>query len=234
MPARKFTPPCTPCHQPLSSTVSSSFLTFHLFATAFRSLSLRCPTERFYAKALFEKFAKLAHVCVSACVSVAVMCVCVCVCACAAQSSRCWGNSNREYLRTSHATLPANKPKAANTNLIRAQHEQRESRTRGGRRASGRGGGGVSMFVNILHRLMMLPNSWQFSVSLAAGAANSTKSFATNQAQATGQGPYQIFTCFCQHSASLTSSLSSSFFSLFFPTSSTANIFLCVCVCLPY
>lgn len=141
MPARKFTPPCTPCHQPLSSTVSSSFLTFHLFATAFRSLSLRCPTERFYAKALFEKFAKLAHVCVSACVSVAVMCVCVCVCACAAQSSRCWGNSNREYLRTSHAALPANKPKAANTNLIRAQHEQRESRTRGGRRASGRGSG---------------------------------------------------------------------------------------------
>lgn len=100
------------------------------FATAFRSLSLPCPTERFYAKALFEKFAKPdapLRPCVRVCAYVCCcLYVCVCVCVRATQSSRCWGNSNREYLRTSHAPLPANKPKAANTNLIRAQHKQRE------------------------------------------------------------------------------------------------------------
>lgn len=64
------------------------------------------------------------------------------VCACAAQSSRCWGNSNREYLRTSHAALPANKPKAANTNLIRAQHEHRKRVEQEGDQGDGGTGGG--------------------------------------------------------------------------------------------
>lgn len=45
-------------------------------------------------------------------------------------------------MRTSHAALPANKPKAANTNLIRAQHEQRKQNKWGrdeGERERGRG-----------------------------------------------------------------------------------------------
>lgn len=82
--SQKVYPPAPP---PLSlslsvSTVSSSLLTFHLFATAFRSLSLRCPTERFYAKALFEKFAKLASVRLCVCVRVCLLLLCACVCVC--------------------------------------------------------------------------------------------------------------------------------------------------------
>lgn len=88
-------------------------------------------------------------------------------------------------MRTSHAPLPANKPKAANTHKFNTRTTQRE------------GGGGIAgegVLYSIVNMYIYFGANASFDddaakqlpkrvLSRPAGAANSTKSFATNQAK---------------------------------------------------